>query len=392
MADTIIGYVKKYGVHSFAEAPINDVDSLVLCQLSYLKFDGIVPDVRENGRSVSVEEIAFHADYEQLFADERYERDNRALFEAVLQSRRFRTLRLNCYINIVEKEWETQFSAVTFLLDDGTLYIAFRGTDETIVGWKEDFNMAFLSPVPGQAYSAKYLNMVTGKLHKPFYVGGHSKGGNLAVYSAMKCIPKVQERIIKIYNMDGPGFRPEVLEDCRYEDVADRVVKILPQSSLVGMIFEKDIHYRVVESRTFGLLQHNPYTWRVKDGKFVEVDGIYERRQLTNNALNEWILSLNEQQLRTFVDTMYQIISASQADNLIDFAADWRKSMNGMVSALKEVDEQTAKMLRETVKMFFEITGLHLKKEMKMGIAFNDDRGKRKSKKRKVQEEALPGE
>ncbi len=365
MSDTMIGYVKEYGEHSFAEAPMNDVDSLILCQFCYLKFDGLVPDVRANGRSVSIQELALHADYEKLFADERYEEDNRALFEAMLESRRYGNLRLNCYINIIEKAWETQFSAVTFLLDDGTLYIAFRGTDETIVGWKEDFNMAFLSPVPGQAYSVKYLNMVTGKLHKPFYIGGHSKGGNLAMYSAMNCSPKMQERIIKIYNMDGPGFRPEVLAECRYEEIADKVVKILPQSSMVGMIFEQDIRYRVVESKSFGFAQHNPYTWRVKNGKFIEVECIYERREMMNHAFNEWILTLDEQQMKTFVDTLYQIISASKADNLIDFAADWKKSLSGMAAALKEVDEQTGRMLKEVVKSLFDIIKIHRKEKHK---------------------------
>lgn len=368
MAGTIISYVKEYGEHSFAEAPMNEVDSLVLCQFSYLKFDGLVPDVRENGHSVSLQEIAAHEDYEKLYADERYERDNRALFEAMLASRRFRNMRLNCYINIIEKEWETQFSAVTFLLDDGALYVAFRGTDENIVGWKEDFNMAFLSPVPGQAYSVKYLNMVTGKLHKPFYVGGHSKGGNLALYSAMNCIPKIQERIIKIYSMDGPGFRPEVLDVCRYNEIADRVVKILPHSSLVGMLFERDIHYKVVESKTFGLAQHNPYTWIVEDGKFQEVDGIYESRLLMDGALNEWILSLDEKRLKIFVDTLYQVVSASEAESLIDFTADWKKSMNKVLSALKEVDGQTEKMLKETVKALFEITKIRVKEEVIAGF------------------------
>ncbi len=381
MAGTIIDYVKEYGGRSFAEVPINDADSLVLCQFCYLKFDELVPDVRENKRSVSMEELAFHADYEKLFADERYEKDNRALFEAMLNSRRFHNLRVNCHINIVEKEWETQFSAVTFLLDDATLYIAFRGTDETIVGWKEDFNMAFLSPVPGQAYSVKYLNMVTAKFHKPFYLGGHSKGGNLAVYSAMKCAPQIQERIIKIYSMDGPGFRPEVLAECGYEEIADKVVKILPHSSLIGMIFERDIRYRVVESKTYGLAQHNPYTWLLKDGKFVEVDGIYESRRVMNCALNEWILSLDEQQLKCFVDTLYQVITASQAEDLMEFTADWKKSMNGMVSALKEIDEQTSQMLRETVKLLFEITKLRMKKEVKMGLFLGDGHERHKSKK-----------
>ena len=168
MAGTVIEYLKKYGDIPFHEKPLNDVDSLALCQLSYLKFDGMVSDVRHNGPSVTLQEIAKRADVEQLFGDVRFEKENRALFEGLLSGRRFRNMKLNCYINLVEKEWETQFSAITFILDDGTLFLAFRGTDETIVGWKEDFNMALLNPVPGQEYSVKYVNMVTGWLHQPF--------------------------------------------------------------------------------------------------------------------------------------------------------------------------------------------------------------------------------
>ncbi len=355
MAGTIIDYVKECGSRTWGEFPMNDVDSLVLCQLSYLKFDGIVPGIKENKASVTLEDIYGHTDYEKLYADERYEKDNRALFEAMLQSERYRKLKLNCYINIVEKEWETQFSAVTYLLEDGIMYIAYRGTDETIVGWKEDFNMAFLNPVPGQSYSLKYLNMVTGKLRNRFYMGGHSKGGNLAVYAAMKCSDQVRERIIKVYSMDGPGFRPEVLAGGRYEAVEHKVVKILPKSSLIGMLFEKDIRYKTVASKTFGLAQHNPYTWLVKDGSFVEADDIYERRKHMDETINEWILSLDTVRLQTFVDTLYQVISASQADNLIDFTADLKKSMTGIVNALKEVDEETAGMLKEVVKSLIEI-------------------------------------
>lgn len=382
MAGTLIDYLKEYGGRTWEEMPMNDVDSLALCQLSYLKFDGIVPDVHDNKASVSLEEIAQHADFEKLFSDERYEKDNRALFQAMLGSLRYRKLKLNCYINLVEIEYETQFSAVTYLLEDGTLYIAYRGTDETIIGWKEDFNMAFLNPVPGQAYSVKYLNMVTGRLKNRFFLGGHSKGGNLAVYAAMNCLPQVRERVLKIYSMDGPGFRPEVLESCHYEAIADKVVKILPHSSLVGMLFERDIRCQVVESRTFGLAQHNPYTWLVENGEFVKVDDLYESRKVMDGAINEWILSLNEHQLRTFVDTFYQVISASQAQDLIEFTADWKKSMNGIILALKEVDEQTARMLKEIIKSLFDITRIRVKEERKTK--------KRRLKKQKSQEEDRP--
>ena len=367
MKGTIIDYLKEYAAVSLKDEPMNDVDSLVLCQFSYLKFDGLVPSATADEKPVSLQQLYEHPDYEKLYGDERYEKENRALFEAMRKCVRFRNMKLNCYINIIgnQADFETQFSAVTFLLEDGAMYVAYRGTDETIVGWKEDFNMAFLSPVPGQELAIKYLNMVTERLPRDFYVGGHSKGGNLAVYAAMNCAPQVQDRILKIYSMDGPGFRPEVLEKCNYGKIEERTCKILPHSSLVGMLFEKDIRYQVVESRTFGLAQHNPFTWLVRDGAFVTVSDIDETRRFVDNTVNEWILSLDEQSLRTFVDTLFQILSASEADNLIDFTANLKRSMTGILGAMKDVDEDTQKALRQTMKALFEIAGLRMKQEFK---------------------------
>lgn len=352
---TVIDYLEKYGKYTFSQMPMTEVDSLALCQLSYLKFDGMVPGLEEGAEPVTLGSLAGHPDFEKLFADVRFEKVNRALFSGMLKSRRFSGMGLNYYVNVVMEEWETQFSAVTFFPEGNPAYVAYRGTDETIVGWKEDFNMAFLTPVPGQAYSVKYLDAAAEKFGGQFYMGGHSKGGNLSVYSAMNCNPRVQERILKVYSMDGPGFRPEVLEKCRYDRISRRVVKILPNSSLVGMIFESDMHFQVVKSKTFGLLQHDPYTWQVVGNHLVRANDLYERRRQMDNDLNEWILSLDEQQLRTFVDTMFQVISASQADNLIDFTAEWRRSVNGVIGALKEVDEETREALKKTIKLLFDI-------------------------------------
>ena len=361
MANTLATYIRDYGDYTFMEKPMNDVDSLVLCQFCYLKFDGLVPLVTEYKKSVSIRDLAEHARYDDLFLDKRYEKDNRELFDAMLGSRRYCNLKMNCYINIVEEEWETQFSAITFLLEDSTIYVAYRGTDESIIGWKEDFNMAFQSPVPGQSYAVKYLHMVAKKFFSDFYVGGHSKGGNLAVYAAMNCTEKVQERIIKIYSMDGPGFREDVLEQQKYDAVANRIVKILPQSSLVGMLFETSPHYKVVESRTFGFLQHNPYTWMIEGDDFLYAKGIYESRKRANKTLNEWLMRLDDGERKMFVDTLYKVISASKAENLIDLTSDWKKSMNGIIGALKEVDENTANALREIIKELFEIALENLK-------------------------------
>ena len=363
MPNTVLKYLKEYGDYTFMEKPMNDVDSLALCQLCYLKFDGMVPDLSENKDFVSMRQVADHANYEHLFADERFARDNRALFEAMLESSRFGGMRMNFYVDIVETDRETQFSAITFLLEDQTVYIACRGTDETIVGWKEDFNMAFLFPVPGQELCLDYMCRVAERIPGTFYVGGHSKGGNLAVYAAMMCPGQIRERIRKVYSMDGPGFRPEIREKCGYEKIADRIVKILPHSSVIGMLFETDTRYRVVESRSFGLLQHDPYTWLVEGDHFVYVDDLYEIRRFTDGTINEWILSLNEEQLRTFVDTLYQVVSASKAENLIDFTADWHKNMNAVILALREVDEDTVRVLKAVVRALFDLGLERLKRQ-----------------------------
>jgi len=355
MSDTIHDYLEEYGDISFAERPLNDVDSLALCELIYLKFDGMVPGVKEDKPFVRLQELAIHPDKDKLFADERFEKDNRRLFEGMLQGKRFADIKLNCYIDVVEKEREAQFAAVTFLLDDGTIYVAFRGTDESIVGWKEDFNMAFLTALPSHSLSVKYLNMVTSRFSNDFYLGGHSKGGNLAIYSAMNCVPYVQKRIRKIYSLDGPGLHPQILEKCDYERIADKVVKIKPQSSIVGMLFEWDTRYQVVESRYFGLLQHNLFNWKVEKGEFIVAEDIYERARQNSIVFNEWIMSQDEEHIRLFVDTLYKVISASEAEDVMAITADWKNSMLSMIAALKEVDEETTQILQRTIKELFEL-------------------------------------
>lgn len=375
---TIIDYLKEYGDYTFKEKPLNEVDSLVLCQFSYLKFDGIVPDVMEDKPFVTIGFLAGHQDREKLFADERYREANTALFEGMLGSTRFGGLKMNYYANMIEAERETQFSAVTYLLDDKTVYLAYRGTDETIIGWKEDFNLAFSEPVPGQIRSVAYMNRVAGRFAAPFYAGGHSKGGNFAVFAAMNCRPQVQERIVKIFSHDGPGFRPEVRERGNYGRIADRIVKIIPHSSLVGMILESHAeNYIVVESKTFGLLQHDPYTWLVKEDAFVKVKGIRKGRKFMDEALNEWILSMDQEHIHAFVDTLYEVVAASEAATLIDFTADWKKSMLAVINAAKEMDAETASNLKRIIASLFEIAGERAVEELqgrKFKPRFHKDR------------------
>lgn len=361
MADTVTDYVKRYGDYTFREKPLNAVDSLVLCQLSYLKFENLVLSPESGLKPVSLRKVAADKASDGLFADRRFEKENRELFSALRKSRRFRTLKMNNYVNIIDPENETQFSAITFFLEDGTVFIAFRGTDETLVGWKEDFNMAFQWPLFGQLKAVEYLEQTAAGIPGNFYMGGHSKGGNFAVYAAMHCGEEVRKRIQKIYNMDGPGFPAEAIKKEEYREIEDRIVKILPHSSVVGMLFENTGPIRVVESKGFGLLQHDPYTWLVEGDDFLYVKDVYRIRKFQDKALNTWIGSLTEEDRKLFINTFYQVLAASEAGDLIELTADWKKSASGMLAEIKEVDGETRRRLTRLMKGFFDTAGKQLR-------------------------------
>lgn len=398
---TVLEYLKEYGDYTLEEKPFSEVDSLVLSQFSYLKFDEVLPQQEtvtgtENGSgqdiecrnvetgsknglggcagrnvewrtgvAVSLEEIRWHEKYDSLYGDERYRRDNTALFLRMYESKRFHDTRITNYVNEIDLETEMQFSAVTILLPDGMVYVAYRGTDETIVGWKEDLNLAFSEPVPGQRMSVEYLNQTAQTIVGNFYVGGHSKGGNLAVYASMNCEKEVRRRIVAIYDHDGPGFRPEVRAQGAYCEIEARIRKTVPRSSLVGMLLYAEEEYCVVESKTIGVAQHNPYTWLVRGDGFQIVDEIRSGRKFMDEALNQWILSLSQEEMHTFVDTFYQVILASETDNLIDFTANWMKSLHRIRAALKEIEPQTEKMILQILRMLLTIISSNLKERFR---------------------------
>ncbi len=371
----IIDYVICFQ-YTFSERGFNDVDSLVLCQLSYLKMKHLLPGLKDEKEFIPFREVLKKENAGQIFADERYREDNRKLTEAVLGSRRFADLRLNYYVDILDKEMEVQFSAVTYLLGEETekrnlYYIAYRGTDENLVGWKEDFTLAFSEPVVGQLYAARYMRKAAGHLPENFYLGGHSKGGNLAVFAAMSSSMALQERIRRVYSHDGPGFKPQVLERYEYERIADKVRKILPESSMVGMLLERGNSYNVVGSSSHGLLQHNPYTWTVdvENASFESREELKNGARFMDGALTDWVLRLDDEQVGRFSDVLFQVLAASEADNLIDFKADWKKSLAGVLQELREVDDETKREVEEILKELFEITGKTGKKEIQSKIS-----------------------
>lgn len=353
----IIDYVKEYGKYSFLELPLNEVDSLVLSQMIYMNYAPFVPGMQERNSPVSIQSIYNHPDKERILDDYWYRESNMELFTAAAQSPRFGTLKMNYYVNVINLESETQFSAMTFVLEDKNVYIAFRGTDATLVGWKEDLNLAFSKPLRSQQLAVEYMERVAAYIGGNFYMGGHSKGGNLAVYAAMNCSETARNSLLQVYNHDGPGFRPEIRQMGKYEEVADRIHKFVPRSSVVGMILEDHEEYEIIDSKSIGAFQHNVYSWKIEDDHFVRVDNMKSAKMLRDAALNEWILSLTEEEAHSFIDTFYQVITASQVNSFFEFSADWKKCLTAMVEAAKEVDEETRKVIHKLLRSLIEITG-----------------------------------
>ncbi len=358
----IVSYLEEYGHLTFGEMPFNEVDALVLSQFSYLKWKGMVPRPADEKEAISLATMKKTMDETVVFSDERYEKNNRLLFDRLTGCKRFEGMSCNYFTDIINEVVETQFCAMTCFFTDMIPVVVFRGTDENLVGWKEDFNMAFNKPVPGQRLSAIYLNEVGSRMDGEFIVCGHSKGGNLAVYSSMNVFDDIQKRIKRIYSFDGPGFRSEILSSEDYEKIAERIEKYIPQSSLVGMILENHEDYMVIESASVGLLQHDPYTWRVEDASFIRKDAVHKSSKFMNSALNEWILKLNEEQLELFVGTLFHILEGCDSKNLIDMAIDWKKTVGGMIRATKEVDDVTRDEIMEILQMFTEVMKENLKK------------------------------
>ena len=390
--ENIIDYVKEWGKYSLNEKPFNEVDSLVLCQMVYFNYKEFVPGFEESNVPVCIQSIYVHPDRDRILDDYWYRENNKELFASAAQSRRFGNLKMNYYVNIINEETQTQFSAMTYILEDKNAYIAYRGTDATIVGWKEDLNLAFSKPLHSQQLAVEYMDRVAGYIGGSFYAGGHSKGGNLAVYAAMNCKPETRDSLLKVFNNDGPGFRPEIRQLGHYEAIVDRMIKFIPRSSLVGTILEDQDDYELIESKGVGMLQHNAYSWKIEEGAFLRSKSMKSGKILRDAALNEWILSLSESEIHSFVDTLYDVVAASEASNVFEFGADWKKCTQSVFEAAKELDETTKKSIAKIIRSLFEITrelataelqekGRELQKEVRSRKQLKKNQKSEKSKK-----------
>lgn len=312
----IFDYLQWRGDLSFAQDPPNAVDALIFSGLAYIRHGADVEAHPEH--PVTLKEAA-----EVFFGLEDHETRSRVqkdldLLHAAVSTARFGNIHICMYRDLLVPEQETQFAAMTFLLDDGSMFLSFRGTDNSLVGWKEDFNMTFQQTIPAQRLAVQYVRDVALEHYRPMRIGGHSKGGNLAVFSAARSSPSFQERILEVYNNDGPGFTQYLMGDPGYVAIVPKIRTYVPQSSVIGMLLEHEEPYTVIRSKSVGILQHDLYTWDVLGKGFLPVEEITEGSQFLDATIKTWFSEMTNAEREQLVDVMYALLGSGGAENVYD--------------------------------------------------------------------------
>ena len=330
------------------ERPLGDVDSLVLSWLSYWRLDPSAREARTT-RGVDIRDLYDARAFTENTVVITDQACCRHLLAAIVASPRFRRMRLANYVEDTDEETEKQFSAMTLRLPGNVTYVSFRGTDNTIVGWKEDFNMAFERAIPSQLAATKYLEKVARLTRGPLYVGGHSKGGNLAVYAAMNCKPAVRSRIVAAFSHDGPGFTDEAMAVPSWAEASQLIHKTLPRSSVIGMLFERQEDFTVVESTNTGIMQHDPFSWVVNGTDFCLVNELSLGASLFDQGLNDWVTGLSSDEREHFIETLFSIFKASGEPTFASLWANWTETVPKMFSALADMGGEDREMLGRVI-------------------------------------------
>ncbi len=317
----LFDYLEWRGDLSFDASPLNEVDALILSQISYVNLEGIVSsDPHAEGVPMmdAVRTYLRAHKGEKAYLGKILPPETLTLMVRAAKTRRFGALSLFGYVNRINQKDQLQFSAVSFVSSKDRCVLAYRGTDDTLVGWKENFNMSFMQPVPAQREAVAYFERIAEAKTGELTLCGHSKGGNLAVYAAVKCKKELKSRISAIYNNDGPGFDRKFIKSAEYKEMKGRIHTLLPQSSVVGLLLEHEEGYEVIRSTEKGLWQHNAFSWEVLGNRFIHLDTISEESRQIDTAIKDFMKTMKPAEREKFVDSLYETIMATGAKTLTE--------------------------------------------------------------------------
>ncbi|MGI6608632.1 MAG: Mbeg1-like protein [Erysipelotrichaceae bacterium] len=350
----MIDYLKWRGDLTFEKDSFNLVDNLLFAYISYTDLNSIVDN---SGKEVTIRQAA--EKYFENHTMEEIEKSKSLIARApeVLkymgETERFKNCKLKYYTNQIDETTTQQFSAVHIKMDKKTTYISFCGTDDTLVGWHEDFQMSY-KEISAQRQAIKYLNETAGNIGK-FYVGGHSKGGNLAYYSALNCHKKIQDNIIMIYDNDGPGISDELFDKQQYDNTIDRYVKIIPEFSVFGLIYERPCQKIIVKSDQILVLQHIAHSWLVQGNDFIRTEKVTDESIMIQIALNRFLEDVNLQQREKFVNDFFSTLHKANIEMLYDFGSIGLTGLGRIIKDLMDLDEKSKEIGARLLKIISDV-------------------------------------
>lgn len=343
----IMDYLTWRGDLTFKKSPINEIDKIILSRVSYLPFKEI--KINKNGTIENISKSMENLDIKKFLW-----KDDKEFIIKLGQTNRFKNLIISDYNEILDIEAEKQFAAVTIWLPNRYKYISFRGTDTSLVGWKEDLNMSFMQNIPSQKEAALYLNEIGKKYKNKLILGGHSKGGNLAVYAAIFCNDNIRKRIIEIINADGPGFDESIINSNNYNNVMEKVNTYIPQSSIIGRLLEHDDDYDIIYSTQKGVMQHDIFSWQVNVNNLVRIQKLTDDSDFVNEVLRNWLKNTTIEQRKNFINIIYEVIVTSEIKKVTDFKIDTVKKISNVIKTYRNIDNKEKKEIEKMVRLLFE--------------------------------------
>lgn len=348
----VCDYVKWRGDISLEQSKFNEIDNLILSRFSYFPFDKII---KEN-EVVTIKELSERFKKQDIRKLPILWKDDVDLFPLMGESERFGKLLATKYINKIDQEQEKQFAAITVLMPDNTIFVSYRGTDNTIVGWKEDLNMSFKSHIASQISAKKYLEIIAQEYpDKKIRIGGHSKGGNVAVYAATFVNKEIKDRIINVYNNDGPGFCDDVIETPEYKEMIEKVHTYIPQSSVIGRLMNHREKYTVVKSVQKGIMQHDLYSWEVLGTEFITLEEVTNGSEFVDKTIKEWLEKVEPAKREQVIDVIFDILNTTDAQTMKEIKSNWFTSARTMIASYKNIDNETKEMIWQTLNELFKV-------------------------------------
>ena len=347
----ILDYLDWRGDIPFSVDSFNEVDNLLLSELAYVNFH----DIPDDGAAVPLSDVSDV--YFQKFPLEQLEKDSSDLNKALVLKKmtgsiRFGNMKLCRYVNELDKEQPIQFSAITCILDDDTVYVAFRGTDHSFTGWKESLDLSYTNETEGQRMAIDYLSGLSDLKGYPLRVGGHSKGGNYAVYGAAFCSSEVRDRLIAVYSNDGPGFHNDVIMSEEYRRILPKILTIIPEASVIGRLLLNASVPIIVKSTAVGLMQHDAFSWCVLRNRF-ERTGISGMGVFLDKSISDWTGHMDDEKRESLIDSIFTLLDQTGKENFRDLKAEKMKTLRTLLSGVNDLPNEKRQELFQMMRQLF---------------------------------------